>query len=153
MKTLLLHHIYLLYELGVADIRWNTSPQKNSVGEFLSCSMQKKRIKMDKFYLFASLSRGGCGQWTGYYNVDSWSPLRSDRSHCRPDWGSSLCLIQPETLLILFFYSSLLWTLPSARGQLRGGEWCRHRQRPPSVSPPTSQPKILAFQHSRIYYI
>ena len=63
---------------------------------------------MDKFYLFASLSRGGCGQWTGYYNVDSWSPLRSDRSHCRPDWGSSLCLIQPETLLIILFISIII---------------------------------------------
>ena len=120
MKTILLHHIYLLYELG--EIPQKKLSNQFNVGEFLSCSMQKKRIKMDKFYLFASLSRGGCGQWTGYYNVDSWSPPRSDRSHCMPDWGSSLCLIQPETLLILFFYSSLLWTLPSARGQLRGGE-------------------------------
>ena len=42
-----------------------------------------------------------------------------------------------------YYYNTFqpsLWTLPSARGQLRGGEWCRHRQRPPSVSPPTSQP-------------
>ena len=62
-----------------------------------------------KFYLFVShgVSRcltvshgvkttGECGQWTGYYNVDSWSPPRSDRSRCTQDWGSSQCRSQPE---------------------------------------------------------